>query len=78
MKTKCKCNICGLELSGNCKWETERNMWEHIKSTHEAKILEFDDKRKAVLKKIAELRESIPSLYSTEYRGQVMRGNWTI
>ena len=78
MKTKCKCNVCGFELSGNAKWKVEHDMWDHIKSTHEAEVLKFDDERRAIQKKIAELQNSIPSLYSTEYQGSVLRGSWTI
>lgn len=78
MKTKCKCNICGFELSGNVKWKVECEMWGHIKSSHETEVLKFDDERRAIWKKIKKLQESIPSLYSTEYRGSVMHGSWTL
>jgi len=78
MKTKCKCNVCGFELSGNAKWQTERDMWEHIRKEHEAEMLKFLDEREEIFKKINELKEGIPSLYSTEYRGSVMRGSWTL
>lgn len=78
MKTKCKCNVCGFELSGNTKWQVEHDMWNHIKSSHEAEALKFFDEQKAIYKKIAELQKTIPSLYSTEYKGSVMRGSWTV
>jgi len=77
MKTKCICGVCGLELSGNAKWRVERDMWKHIKTNHEAEVLKFIDERKTIWKQIGELEKSLPSLYSTEYRGNVMRGSWT-
>lgn len=76
MKTKCKCGICGFELEGNAKWRVESEMWNHIKVNHKAEILKFYNERKLIWKKMGELQKSIPSLYSTKYKGKVLRGSW--
>lgn len=78
MKTKCKCKICGFEINGNSKWETERDMWEnHVKIKHPKETLLFDEGTKIIRNQIAELEKKLPSLYSVEQRGKVKDGGWT-
>jgi len=77
MKTKCKCSICGFELSGNAKWKVESEMWNHVEVNHKAEVSKFLEERNMIRDKIIKLQKSIPSLYSTECKGEVKRGSWT-
>ena len=76
MKTKSQCALCGLELSGNAKWRVEREMWQHIKEVHKAEWQKFKEEMSRIQRQIDQLVASMPSLYTTEQKGEVKRGSW--